>query len=214
MGRNSSNFCVGFLENLKQQKVILRLTDLYQCKFVVCYLTFCINWRVKKYIWRILTLILTFTASATAASAASPNHQQQLYAGSSTLGNSLGHYASLGGSRSAATSPVGGASGTYLQSGDYLVFFMVAMGALATDKSRFKKLWFKKEYWFKKDCCYNQNFSTYLSCLIQEIQVILVYVFTLLLSKLLSGIDFPPFLPHSIEYTQYCRSTVLSIPIL
>ena len=99
--------------------------------YVQCYVTFCINWRVKKYIWRNLTLILTFTASATAASAASPNHQQQLYAGSSTLGNSLGHYASLGGSRSAATSPVGGASGTYLQSGAYLVCFMVARGALA-----------------------------------------------------------------------------------
>ena len=36
------------------------------------------------------------------------------------------------------------------------------------------------------------------------------YVFTLLLSKLLSGIDVSPFLTQSIEYTQYCRSTVLS----
>ena len=29
LGRNSSNFCIGFLENWRDQKVLLKLTDLY-----------------------------------------------------------------------------------------------------------------------------------------------------------------------------------------
>ena len=41
----------------------------------------------------------------------------------------------------------------------YLYFYYFIVNLHSTDKSRFKKLQFKKESWFKKDCCNNNNFS-------------------------------------------------------
>ena len=37
LGKNLSNFFGGFLENLKNQKHILKLTDLYLLQKVFCY---------------------------------------------------------------------------------------------------------------------------------------------------------------------------------